>query len=86
MVVVRSPRPRWWPRRLLGHDPLDQTVCTVWECRTMLTDGAVDEAQVLEQHQLAVRVQPVERFVPTKTRILFQYCLCILVALTKNLE
>ena len=84
MVVVRRPRPRWWPRRLLRHDPLDQTVCTVWECRTMLTDGAVDEAQVLEQHQLAVRVQPVERFVPTKTKNLIAILFSIQVALRKN--
>ena len=69
MVVVRCPRPRWRPRGLLGHNPLNQTVSAVWECRTVLTNGAMDETQVLEQHQFTVRVQSVECFVSAaKTR------------------
>jgi len=82
MVIVGRPRPRRWPRRLLCHNPLHQTVRAVRECRTVLTDGTVDEAQVLEEHQLAVRVQSVEGFVPEKT-INFILNLSIWVDLTK---
>ena len=64
MIVVGRSRPRRRPRRLLGHDPLYEAVGAVWKGRAVLADGAVDEAQVLEQHQLTVGVQTIEGFVP----------------------
>ena len=64
VVVVRGSGPGRRPCGLLGDDPLDEAVGAVGKCRTVFSDGTVEETQVLEEHQLPVRVQPVERFVP----------------------
>ncbi len=56
MVIVGSSRPRWRSGRLLGHDPLNQIVCTVRKCWTMFPDWTMNETQMLEQHQLPVCV------------------------------
>lgn len=52
-----------------GENPFDECVHAVGEGGTVLSDWAVHEAKVLEEHQLAVLVQSVERLVP---RVLLQ--------------
>jgi len=47
-----------------AKNTFDECIHAVRESRAVLSDGAVNEAQVLEQHELPVLVQPVERFVP----------------------
>ena len=75
VVVVRGSGPGRRPGGLLGNDPLDEAVGAVGKCRTVFSDGTVDETQVLEEHQLPVRVQPVERFVPGNSQNwLNKYC------------
>lgn len=54
---------------LRGKNSFDECVHAVGEGRTVLSDRAVHEAEVLEEHQLAVLVQSVERLVP---RVLLQ--------------
>ncbi len=66
MVVVRGSGPRRRPRGLLGHDPFDEAVGAVRKGRAVFADRAVDEAQVLKQHQLPVGVQTIQCFVPEK--------------------
>ncbi len=62
--MTLSPRRR--TRRFLGDDPLDEAVGAVGEGRAVFPDWTVHETEVLEQHQLAVGVEPVEGFVPVQ--------------------
>lgn len=67
------PVPRRRPVCLDRYEPLDDRVHAVGMSRAVLPDGAVDEAQVLQQQQPALVVQPVQRFVARIFLQLFGY-------------
>ena len=69
MVIVGSSGPGWGSGRLLGNDPLNQIISAVRKRWAVLPDWTMYETQMLEQHQLPVRVQPIQSFVPKAQKI-----------------